>query len=90
VRINYWPISAILVPTIIFIYILLKQPHLLWIDNPFKKSNRYQTQDEKYNSKKVTEENELNLLLEKIKHKGIDKLSKREKKRLSELSKWWD
>ena len=38
----------------------------------------------------MIEEDELNQLLEKIKVRGVDKLSKKEKKRLSELSKWWN
>ncbi|MDY8134194.1 DUF6576 domain-containing protein [Aquimarina sp. 2201CG5-10] len=43
--------------------------------------------DDKYNSKKVAKEQELNKLLDKINKKGIDKLSKEEKDRLEELSK---
>ena len=45
------------------------------------------TIDDKYNSKKIAEQKELNTLLEKISKKGHENLSPKDKNRLDELSK---
>ncbi|WP_370091813.1 DUF6576 domain-containing protein [Winogradskyella sp.] len=55
--------------------------------NSFKKKNPPLTFEQKHNTKKVNEQKELDKLLDKIGKKGIDKLSKKEKDRLEELSK---
>lgn len=47
----------------------------------------YTTIDDKFNASKKAREEELNLLLEKVSSKGLEKLSKAEKSRLEELSK---
>lgn len=45
------------------------------------------TIEDKYNSKKVLEQDELNKLLEKINKKGYENLTDKEKSRLDKLSK---
>ncbi len=45
------------------------------------------TMDDKFNAAKREREEELNLLLDKVGRKGLEKLSKAEKSRLEELSK---
>lgn len=84
---NYLTILAILLPTIAFIYIIVTRPHVLLVDNLFFNTHRklYDI-DQKYNFEKVTEQKEIDSILEKISKKGIDSLSKNEKKALDGYS----
>ncbi len=84
---NYFPILLILIPTLIFLFLIIKKPHFLIVSNPFSKSKSLLTIDDKYNSSKVSNQNELNKILDKINKKGYDKLSKRDKEKLDQLSK---
>jgi len=85
--INYLPIALILIPSLIFIFLTLKNPHFLIISKPFSKSNGALTVDDKYNANKVSKQIELDKILDKINKKGYNKLSKKEKEKLNELSK---
>lgn len=88
VEINYIPILIILVPTIVFMYLILTKPHFLLIDNFFfKKHQKNYTIEDKYNSARKDKQDELNKLLDKIGKKGMDGLTTKEKNRLKELSK---
>jgi hypothetical protein len=53
----------------------------------FKKKNPPFTFEQKYNTEKLNKQKELDKLLDKISKKGINKLSKKEKQRLKDLSK---
>jgi hypothetical protein len=80
-------ILVIMIPTIVFIYIIIKRPDLLLIDNfYFKQHTDHYSIDHAYNEKRTRNQQELDRLLDKISKKGIDSLSKREKERLKELS----
>ncbi len=83
---NFIPISLILAPAIIFLYVIVARPEFLLLDNPFKKSGGYQTLDDKYNSTERSEASELDILLEKIHSKGMESLTDDERKRLRYLS----
>lgn len=72
---------------IVLLYFVVKKQGVPSISNPFVKEEKLTNIEDRYNSKKVKEENELNALLEKINKIGYDKLSKTEKNRLEELSK---
>ena len=84
---NYFPIILILLPSLLFLFLIIKKPYFLLVDNPFSKSKRNYTIEDKYNSKKVENQIELDKILDKINKKGYDNLTKKEKERLSELSK---
>lgn len=84
---NYFPIILILIPSLTFLYLIVKKPHFLIVQNPFSKSKNVFTIEDKYNSIKATKQNELDRILDKINKKGYDKLSKKEKDKLNELSK---
>jgi membrane associated rhomboid family serine protease len=87
-QINYLPIFAILVPSIIFIFVILTKPHVLLIDSFFfNQHNKSYTIDDKYNGAKADKQTELNTLLDKIRKKGMNSLSVKEKERLDQLSK---
>lgn len=85
---NYLPILLVLVPTIIFIYFIVKSPEVLLIDNFFfKRKKKNYSVEHKYNEQKVNKEKELNKILDKINKKGIDSLTKKEKEKLEKFSK---
>ncbi|MEZ4859345.1 MAG: rhomboid family intramembrane serine protease [Flavobacteriaceae bacterium] len=84
---NYFPIILILIPSLIFLYLIVKKPHFLIVQNPFSKSKHNFTIEDKYNSVKASKQSELDSILDKINKKGYDKLSKKEKEKLNELSK---
>ncbi len=84
---NYFPILLILIPSFIFLFLMIKKPHILLISNPFSTSKKAYTIEDKYNENKASKQVELDRILDKIHKKGYDKLSKKEKDTLNELSK---
>lgn len=84
---NYLPIILILTPSFVFLFLIIRKPHLLIIQNPFSKSKGTFTIEDKYNTDKASKQTELDNLLDKINKKGYNKLSKKEKERLNKLSK---
>jgi membrane associated rhomboid family serine protease len=86
---NYWAILLIIIPCIIFIYLILTKPHILLVDNLFfKKNENYYNIDHKYNAEKIANQKEIDTILEKINKKGINSLSKTEKLKLEKFSKY--
>ena len=81
IQTNYFPIILILIPSLTFLYLIVKKPHFLIVQNPFSKSKNVFTIEDKYNSTKATKQNELDRILDKINEKGYDKLSKKEKEK---------
>ena len=89
-RENFLPILAIALPTMVFFYLILTRPQILFVDNFFFKSrnqNRYFDIDHKYNEDKVNKQKELDRLLDKISREGIGSLTEKERKKLDEYSK---
>ncbi|WP_296382269.1 rhomboid family intramembrane serine protease [Winogradskyella sp.] len=85
---NYITILLVLIPTLVFIYLIFTKPHILMTNSiGLKKKNPPLSFEHKYNTQKANKQKELDKLLDKINKKGIDKLSKKEKQRLKELSK---
>lgn len=85
---NYFPILIILVPTVVFIYLIITKPQILYVDNLFfKKHHEYYNIDEKYNVKRLNKQKELDRLLDKISKNGINSLTVKEKQQLEEYSK---
>jgi membrane associated rhomboid family serine protease len=86
--VNYLPILIVLVPTVVFIYLIITRPYILWVDNFFfKKHQQFHTIDDRFNAERKSKEDELNELLEKVSKRGLQGLSRKEKGRLEELSK---
>jgi membrane associated rhomboid family serine protease len=85
---NYWVILLIAVPSIAFIYIIVTRPYVLLIDNYFfKKNSNYYDVDHQYNERQTNKQKEIDSILDKIGKKGINSLSKEEKKKLEEYSR---
>ena len=83
---NYIPIISILIPTILFIYVIIRHPHLLVTGNLRFTKKQYHNIDERYNAEKKNRENNVDRILEKIHNKGINSLDEKEKAALDEYS----
>lgn len=93
-------IAAILLPTIVFLYILVKKPEVILIPGYLK--NRVKDFSPKMEVRRNTDtkgghksdfnskEEELDFYLDKVNKKGMESLSSKEKKRLKELSEELD
>jgi membrane associated rhomboid family serine protease len=85
---NFGTVMLILIPILIFLIMIIFKPNYLLISSvgSGKLSNSYDI-DHKYNEEKVTKQQEIDAILEKIGRRGIDSLSKKEKETLDEYSK---
>lgn len=83
-----WLIAGILVPTSLFLLLVVKNPAVLMIDSYWGETLRAASQFKptRRKSRGISKEEELNKLLDKIRTQGIDSLSDAERKRLEELS----
>ncbi|MEO7310270.1 MAG: rhomboid family intramembrane serine protease [Chitinophagaceae bacterium] len=85
---NYTTILIILVPSLVFIYFIIRRPEILLIDNFFfKKHQTFQSIDHRYNVAKKEKQDEIDCLLDKISKKGYSGLTKEEKEKLHQYSK---
>lgn len=84
---NYFPVLLILVPSLIFLFLVLTRPDFLILEKPFGRNESVFTIEDRYNSSRRMKELELDRLLDKISTNGINSLTKKEKERLEELSK---
>ena len=85
---NYLSILIIVTPVLIFIFLIILKPQVLFIDNfYFKSHSTYFDIDDQYNEERVNKQKELDQLLDKIGQRGIDSLSKKERQRLDDLSR---
>lgn len=87
-RYNYVTILLILVPMIVFIYLIITRPELLLVDNLFYRKHRENyTIDQQYNAERADQQQEVDRILEKISRKGMRSLNKKEKETLEAYSK---
>lgn len=87
---NYFAALLILIPSLIFIYLIISRPAFLLLERPyliFKSPKPYQTLEDEYNGAKRNKEKELDEILDQINEKGFDSLTQKEKEKLEELSK---
>ena len=84
---NYVTILVIVVPTIIFIYLIITRPHILLVDNLFfKRHADFYSIDHKYNSEKYDQQKEIDRILDKINTRGMGSLTSKEKSTLKKYS----
>ncbi|MGB8193442.1 MAG: rhomboid family intramembrane serine protease [Chitinophagaceae bacterium] len=76
---NYVTILLLLVPSLIFIFFIIRKPSFLLVDNQFFRSHEAHTIDDRYNIAKHNRQKEIDRILEKIHQKGMGSLSKKEK-----------
>ncbi len=84
---NTVPVVLLLVPTIAFMFIIVKKPGLLMVDNYWFNHNYNYTVDDRFNMQKRNTQQEVDRILDKIHQKGINSLSKKEKEMLEDYSK---
>jgi membrane associated rhomboid family serine protease len=78
--INLLSISIIVIPSVIFIYMILTRPHLLVIGmNKISSNKRYYDIDDEFNAKRKNKTDEMDRILEKISKRGIKSLTNEEK-----------
>ena len=84
-----WLIAAILIPCIVFLWLNITNPTFFLIPDNWSFGSRKPKSPLKisHKKKKISKEEELDLLLKKIKKKGLGSLTQKEKNRLEELSK---
>ena len=84
---NYPTIIIIIIPTLIFIYLIITKPSILLVDNFFVKTHtQYYSIDHKYNVEKQNRQQEIDFILDKINRRGLDSLSKKEKEALNKYA----
>lgn len=85
---NMLTILIITVPTLIFIYIIITRPHVLLVDNVFYKTHSdHYSIDHKYNEEKLSQQKEIDRILDKISSSGMGSLSKKERQMLENYSR---
>lgn len=84
---NLLAILCIVIPVAVLLIILLRKPAYMEMEEVFVKQEKYLTKEDKFNSKKRSNEKELDMLLDKIGKTGIHSLTQRERERLDKLSK---
>ncbi len=83
---NAFVIFLILVPSVVFLVVMLFKPHLIKQGSPFKSKHVLYDVDDRFNNKKVESQKEIDRILEKINDSGLESLTKEEKKKLDEHS----
>jgi hypothetical protein len=83
---NYLPIVLVVTPTLAFIFLIIKHPDYLFIENFTLNQKDYKNIDDEYNERKIARQQEIDAILEKISAKGFDSLSEREKEVLERFS----
>ena len=85
---NYGKILIILVPTVVFIYLIITRPGALLVDNLFYKTHRdFYSIDHRYNAGRADQQQEIDRILDKISKKGMGSLNRKEKETLKAYSK---
>ena len=85
VEINWLIVGALLLPTIAFLILIVRNPAVLMIDKYWGESVENLRNPKPKAPRFANKESELNFLLDKIAKKGIGSLSRQERKRLEEL-----
>ena len=88
--IKWWVVIALVLPIALFLYLIVKNPNVMLIDNYWgEEINSIKNLNKRKNrptNLKIDRQAELNSLLEKIGKTGLDSLTKEEKRRLDELT----
>ncbi len=85
---NYGTILLILVPAVVFVYIIITRPELLLVDNLFYRTQKdVYSVDHEWNMKRSDQQQEVDRILEKISRSGMGSLSRKEKETLRDYSR---
>lgn len=83
---NLLSIALITVPSGIFLFLIIRRPHLLQPGTLFQKRNHHYSIDHRFNADKAERQKQVDAILDKINQKGYNSLSQKEKDILKEYS----
>jgi len=85
---NLPTILLILVPCVVFIFLIIRRPEVLFVDNLFYKTHRdFYSVDHEYNVKRSDQQHEVDRILDKIHRRGMGSLTQREREILDDYSR---
>jgi membrane associated rhomboid family serine protease len=85
---NYGAILLILIPAVVFVYIIITRPEVLFVDNLFYKTQKdFYSVDHEWNARRADQQQEVDRILDKISRSGMGSLSRKERQTLKEYSK---
>jgi membrane associated rhomboid family serine protease len=85
---NYGTILLIMAPAVVFIFLIITRPDVLFVDNLFFKTQRdFYSVDHEWNARRADQQVEVDRILDKISRSGMGSLSRKEKQTLKEYSK---
>jgi membrane associated rhomboid family serine protease len=85
---NYGTILLILVPSVVFVYVIITRPEVLFVDNLFHKTQKdFYSVDHEWNARRADQQEEVDRILDKISRSGMGSLSRKEKQTLRDYSK---
>jgi membrane associated rhomboid family serine protease len=84
---HIFPVLIIVAPIAIFIWVIVKHPQFLLVDNYWFKNQYNYTVDDHYNMRKINTQQEVDRILDKISKKGLNSLSKKEREVLEDYSR---
>lgn len=85
---NYWLIGLMALLPLVFLGLIFVRPEWLYIKGfSFKRVEVYRNIDDLHQDKKYSEQQQLDQILDKISKKGLDSLTKKERKLLERISK---
>ncbi|MDB4727607.1 rhomboid family intramembrane serine protease [Saprospiraceae bacterium] len=82
---NWWIVLLLTVPTLAFLYLIVTNPAVMQVDNYWGESVKKFKRDLKTPPPKMSKQEELDMLLDKIRKSGIRSLTKKERARLDKL-----
>ncbi|GJM35984.1 MAG: hypothetical protein DHS20C18_49850 [Saprospiraceae bacterium] len=83
-----WVVAAILIPSILFLGLIVRNPAILMVEKYWGETVDNIKLGIKKKPDRISPEEELDVLLEKIRKNGLKSLSDKERKRLDELSNY--
>jgi membrane associated rhomboid family serine protease len=85
---NYGTILLILIPAVVFVYIIITRPEVLFVDNLFYKTQKdFYSVDHEWNARRADQQQEVDRILDKIGRSGMGSLSRKERQTLRDYSK---
>lgn len=83
---SYLALAIIALPSFAFLLYIIRKPHVLLLDKSVKKDLYSRAVEYGYNQQKNIQQNEIDEILDKVNKRGINKLSKKDRKKLDDFS----
>jgi membrane associated rhomboid family serine protease len=83
---NLLTITLITVPSLVFLFLLIRHPHLLLAGTSLRKGSTHYSIDHRFNADRAERQKQVDAILDKINQRGYNSLSQKEKEILKEYS----